>query len=269
MRELMHLMRRIDGRFAALSVIAVLACSSNGATNGQSVQPPPPPRTDPVLQTSLDGPSDVTSPTFGIGLHATVATNPANDFVTARIAGGLRADAIGERVRYPQIDAAVANVELERGTMEFWYRPNYNHNDNIKYTIAGTGNWPSPGALHFGKHNNSNQNSIFLIFYNGNGVRFEHNVAVSAYSWKAGDWLQIRITWDFNAGAGQQNLHLYLNGTELPLSGQVSRGPQPVPAESPTQLIYIGCRDAGSGSGGIIANGVYDEFRIWNRVIAP
>jgi hypothetical protein len=266
MRKSLDLIHRIDVRLAALGAIAVLACSGNGATNAQIVPPPPPSATDPVLQTSLDGPSDVISPTFGTGLRAIVATNPANDFVSARIARGLRANAVGERALYPQSDAGAANVELEHGTMDFWYQPNYDHNDNLKYTIAGTGTWTSPGALHFGKHNNSNQNAIFLIFYNGNGVRFEHNVAVSDYSWKAGEWLQIRITWDFNVAAGQQNLHLYLNGRELPLSGQVSRGPQPVPAEKPSELIYIGCRDT---SGDIPANGVYDDFRIWNRVIAP
>ena len=266
MITLLDLIHRIDARLAQLGVIAVIACSGNGATNAQIVLPPPPPATDPILQTSLDGPNDVMSPAFGAGLRAIVATNPANDFVAARIASGLRANAIGERALYPQSDGATANVELERGTMDFWYRPNYDHNDNGKYTIAGTGNWLSPGALHFGKHNSSNQNKIFLIFYNGNGVRFEHDVVVSAYSWKAGDWVQIRITWDFNVAAGQQNLHLYLNGNELPLSGQVSRGPQPVPAEKSSELIYIGCRDV---SGDIPANGVYDDFRIWNRVIAP
>ena len=53
--------------------------------------------------------------------------------------------------------------------------------------------------------------------------------------------MQIRITWDFNVAAGQQNLHLYLNGNELPLSSQVSRGPQPVPAEK-TQADLYGAR---------------------------
>jgi concanavalin A-like lectin/glucanase superfamily protein len=162
-------------------------------------------------------------------------------------------------------------VELDRGTIEFWYRPAYNNNDNNKYTIVGTGNWLStggsaPGALHLGKHNNSNNNGIFLIFYDANGVRWEHNVAVTDYSWKAGDWLLIRLTWDFGVAAGEQNLHLYINGNELRLSGQVSRGPQPVPAERPDQFMYIGSRDL---SGSIIPNGLYDEVRVWDRAVPP
>jgi hypothetical protein len=192
-----------------------------------------------------------------------------NDFVPARFANGLHADAVGERILLPQADGSTQNVELEQGTMEFWYRPGYNHNNNLKYTIVGTGNWPGGGghgSLHLGKHNSSNQNKIFLIFFDANGVRWEHNVDASDYSWKSGDWLLVRLTWDFNAPSGVQNLHLYVNGSELPLTGQVSRGPQPIPAERVDESIYIGSRDV---VGSIIANGVYDEFKIWKRVLPP
>jgi hypothetical protein len=210
------------------------------------------------------------TPALGSGASAVVSTSPLNDFVPARIGNGLRADAIGERIEYRQVGGSTQNVELDYGTIEFWYRPSYDHNDNLKYTIVGTGNWigtsVSPGSIHLGKHNNSNANAIFLIFYDANGVRWEHDVAATSYSWRAGDWLLVRFTWDFSVPAGRQNLHLYLNGVELPLTGQVSRGPQPVPAEKASEMIYIGSRDL---TGNIIPNGIYDEFRIWNRVIPP
>jgi hypothetical protein len=71
------------------------------------------------------------------------------------------------------------------------------------------------------------------------------------YSWRAGDWLRVKITWDFNVPAGEQNVHLYLNGAELPLTHQVSRGPQLVPAERASEMIYIGSRGPSTG---IISN---------------
>ena len=224
-----------------------------------------------MLYTTLDNQSAVTSPQTGSGSGAIISTVPLNDFVAARVGSGLHADAIGERVVYRQTDGQTQNVELDRGTIEFWYRPAYNNNDNNKYTIVGTGNWlstggSSPGAIHLGKHNSSNNNGIFLIFYDANNVRWEHDVAVTDYSWRAGDWLLIRLTWDFGVAAGQQDLHLYINGNELRLTGQVARGPQPVPAERQDQFIYIGSRDLG---GVIIPNGLYDEVRIWDRAVPP
>jgi hypothetical protein len=223
---------------------------------------------DPVLYTTLDGPASVTSPTLGTGIGSSISTLPSNDFVAARVSGGLHTDSPGERAAFRQLDGAMQNVEMEHGTMELWYRPDYNHNDNLKYDIAGTGNWNAPGAWHLGKHNNSNQNSIFLIVHDANGTRYEHDVLVSNYSWKAGDWLLIRVTWDFNLPPGQQNMHLYVNGNELPLTGQVTRGTLPMPAEKSDELIHIGGRGIARG-GSISARGLYDEVRIWNRVIPP
>jgi len=260
-------------------VVALCAwsCGSDPVSAGTQNPPPgtpPPPNapSDLVMYTTLDGPSAVMSPASGSGTGITIETLPSNDFVAARYGSGLRTNAIAERILIPQTDGQTQNVELERGTIEFWYRPNYDHNNNLKYTIVGTGNWhgmnasSGVGSLHLGKHNLSNQNMIFLIFYDANAVRWEHNVVASAYGWKAGDWLLMRLTWDFNVAPGVQNLHLYINGAELPLTGEVSRGPQPIPAERSSERMYIGARDV---QGGIIADGIYDEFKVWNRVIPP
>lgn len=254
-------------------LLILLACSSGSPTGGPTSQLPntplPAPATGAILYTTLDDAASVLTPAAGAGIGAAIASAPANDFVPARVANGFHADAIGERILLRQFDGTRQNVELERGTMEFLYRPAYSHNDNLKYTIAGTGSWGSPpsrGSLHFGKHNNSNGNDIFLIFFDAAGTRYEHNVRAANYGWRAGDWLLVRITWDFSVAPGVQNLHLYLNGTELPLTGQVARGPQQVPAEKASEMLYIGSRDT---AGSIIPNGVYDEFRIYDRVLPP
>lgn len=222
----------------------------------------------PLLQTTLDDISAVMHPKYGIGTHASISTSPSNNFVPGHRANGLLANASGERALYPQADQGVQNVELDRGTMDFWYRPNYDHNNNVKYTIAGTGSWhhPVPNGLHFGKHNASNQNQLFLLYFDPNGARQEANVPATDYSWKAGTWQHITITWDFTVAPGVQNLHIYLNDVDLPLSGTVTRGPRTMPAESSNEFLYIGARDP---QGTIIANGVYDQFRVFNRVIAP
>ncbi|MGQ0767449.1 MAG: LamG-like jellyroll fold domain-containing protein [Gemmatimonadota bacterium] len=247
----------------------LLVACSGGTTTITPIPPPLPPSSSPILYSTLDGPADVAAPTIGSGSGALITTLPANDFVSARVVNGLRTDAAGEHATFRQIDGGLQNIELERGTMEFWYRPAYDHNDNGKYDIAGTGRWLSPGAWHLGKHNHTNQNAIFLILYDGSGTRFEHNVPVANYSWKAGDWVHVRVTWDFNVAAGTPNLRLYLNGNELALTGEVARGPRAMPAENPLETVYIGSRGAGTASTSIIARGDYDELRVWNRVVPP
>lgn len=224
--------------------------------------------TAPLLQTTLDDVKSVFNPKYGVGAHATITTSPANNFVAGRRGNGLMAHASGERILYPQVENGVQNVELDKGTMDFWYKPNYDSNNNVKYTIAGTGSWhhPVPNGLHFGKHNASNQNQLFLLYFDPDGTRQEANVRASDYSWKAGTWQHITISWDFTVATGVQNLHIYLNDVDLPLSGTVMRGPRTMVAESPNEFIYIGARDP---NGTIIANGVYDQFRIFDRALKP
>jgi len=213
---------------------------------------------------SLDDVSSVTA------LGGTVSTVPTNDFVAAQVGNGLKTDAVGERALIPQLDGANRNIETEHGTIEFWFRPDFDHTFNFKYTIIGTGTWKpantTTSSWHFGHHNQSNGRELFLIFNDANSVRWEHNVALSNYSWNAGEWKLFRITWDFTVPAGEQNLHVYMDGTELPLRNQVARGPQPVHDERSTEMIYVGSRDL---TGSIPAAGVYDEVRIWDTAIPP
>ncbi len=74
------------------------------------------------------------------------------------------------------------------------------------------------------------------------------------------------MTWDFSTAVGERNLHLYINGQELPLTGQVSTGQHTLPSESAASRIHVG---AGDLSGVIPAGGVYDEVGIWDRVLLP
>lgn len=256
-----------------VATCGVLACSTDATVApaplvDAAVASPAVSAATPLLYTTLDDAAAVSRPVFGSGVGATVVSVPSNSFIPAMFAGGVQLDANGERVSYPQVANGVKNIELDRGTMDFWFRPNFASDDNVKYTIAGTGNWTSikpKGSFHFGKHNLSNYNKLFLIFFDANGVRYEHNVTTADYHWNAGSWQHVTITWNFRNRREAQNMHLYLNGRELPLSHQVSRGPQLLPPEQPGQDIYIGSR----GQGNINADGTYDEFRIYDTVVPP
>lgn len=248
--------------------LLIVGCAADTA-GPNTVPPPPPPPPPPVGQISYASMDDVTSIS---ALGGTVVTTPANDFVTGRTGMGLRADDIGERALIPQVAGGTRNIENERGTLEFWYQPNYDATANAKYTIAGTGTWKAnnqtAGSIHLGHHNDSNNRALFLILFDANGVRWEHDAPLSNYGWSAGEWKLIRITWDMNVAAGERNLHLYIDGQEIGLVGEVSRGPQPAADESPSEMIYIGARDTPT-NGNIPAGGVYDDVRIWDSAIPP
>jgi len=246
---------------------AVVTATSEGqsGTAAVTVQTPAP-----IFHSTLDDLQALTTPLVGAGAGAEVNTSPPNDFVAAMAGNGVNTDAVGERVLIPQTDGTQQNVELDKGTIEFWYRPGYDHDDGVKYTIAGTGNWFTPGSWHFGQHNASNNGELFVIYFNAQAQITQNNVVFTDYSWSAGQWILIRITWDWTVAPGVQNLHLYFDGQEVPFTqtanGPVSTGVRSTGAESNTSYVYLGSRDL---TGNIGSLGVYDEVRIWDVVYPP
>ena len=223
-----------------------------------------------IFQSSLDDPNSVANPMVGVTGNYIISSSPANDFSLGYNNGmGFNADAVGEFIRFPQTVGGHSNVNPSKGTVEFWYQPNYNSNNATKYTIFGTGDWHAPGSVHLGKHNPSNNNALFLIFFDSAGTFYHNNVIASNFSWSANEWVLVKMTWDFTVAVGEQNLHLYLNGVEAPITatgnGAVETGPKTMPPANPNSDIYIGSRDL---QGNIIAGGIYDEIRIFDGPIA-
>lgn len=75
-----------------------------------------------LLQSSLDDVSAIVSPTVGLGGTTTLM---ATDFVTVEGRLGAQFVGAGKVVSFPAAVGSVQNIELDRGEVEFWYRPNY------------------------------------------------------------------------------------------------------------------------------------------------
>jgi len=101
--------------------------------------------------------------------------------------------------------------------------------------------------------------------FNAVGAIKEVDVPVSAYSWAANQWIQMRVTWDFAAAAGVQSTHIYLNGIEPSYGFNTLKGPLTMPQESATQYLYIGNRSTNTPH----ANGIIDEFVVYDAPVAP
>jgi parallel beta-helix repeat protein len=152
-------------------------------------------QTPPLLYTTLDNAASVSSPASGTGTGSSVQTTPANDFVTGKAGNGVRIDASGEYVRFAQTDGSVQNVELDQGTVDLWYQPSYAHTDGLRHSIVGIGTWGS-GGIFLEKNNASNNNNLTVYTFDSSGNFKPTNVPPSSYSWQAGDWVHLRLTWD-------------------------------------------------------------------------
>lgn len=210
-----------------------------------------------LLNTSLGSTAEVSTPNVGTGTGSSV--NGAT-FVAGQIGNGVLIDAPGEYIRYQQTDGSVQNVELDRGTIEFWYRPSYNHNDGQEHNIFMIGGWNVPGSVLLWKRAN---NVLNLAIFPSSGFK---DLDISTYSWTANQWVKIRVTWDSTVAAGTQAAHVYINGVEPAYSYYGINGPFSMPAESATSYIYIGNRDAANTNN---AAGVIDELVIANAPLTP
>jgi hypothetical protein len=108
-------------------------------------------------------------------------------------------------------------------------------------------------------------NVLGVTCFDASGNRSDTDVASTSYSYTPGTPVNMRITWDFTVGPSVPNIHIYLNGVELPPL-YFGSGPKSMPAESASNFIFIGHRGDTSGFHG---NGVFDELVIYPTVIAP
>ena len=221
-----------------------------------------------LLNTTLDNPSAVTNPLSGTGVGSSVSTNPGNDFTSALYGNGIRLDATSEYVRFVQKNG-VQNIELDKGTMDFWYLPAYSSTDGLRHAIISVGNFPSAGSMRIYKDNNvgGNSNSLGFVFVNSTGKYLGAYVTQNFYSWTSGQWVHIRATWDFTVASGIQNMHLYIDGTERQYGfAGPKKGSTQMPTEDPLKYIYVG-HQPGSVLGA--TNGIVDEFVILDRAEPP
>lgn len=219
----------------------------------------------PLLHTTLDDITSVSNPVYGTGAGSSVNTTPTNDFVLGHSGNGIRVDGGSEYVRFQESDGSTQNVELDKGTVDFWYQPNYNKNDGVSHRIFSIGPSGQPGSIGLYKRVAAYGNDLYVIITTGTGNNRETAVSGTSFNWNAGQWVNIRVTWDSTVAAGVQNTRFYIDGNELSYTF-FSTGPFTMPAESPSNYIYIGSITATEQR---TATGVLDEFMIYPVPMTP
>lgn len=219
----------------------------------------------PLLYTTLNNLITVTTPSNGTGAGASIKTTPARDFVTGHDQKGIRINAKNEYVRFRELSGGIQNVELDQGTVDFWYQPAYLNTDGLPYRIFGIGPLNGAGSIALHKRNGSVNNDLIVQIRDNANQTLATSVAPPNYSWVAGQWVNLRVTWDSKVAPGIQNTRIYLDGQE-PVYTTFSTGPFTMRAEASTQYIYVG--NAGASTG-FHANGVLDDFAVYGVVLLP
>ena len=263
-------------RIAALQLCAALLASSAACFHSDSSSPepevparpsssPPAATAVPLLYSRLNNQATVATPANGSGLGYTIKTTPARDFVAGYNVNGIRINAKNEYVRFREKNGTVQNVELDQGTVDFWYQPFYASTDGQAYRIFGIGPLNAAGSIALHKRIGTSNNELAVQIRDNANRTLATVVRPPNYSWVPGQWVNIRVTWDSKVGANVQNTRVYLDGQE-PVYAAFSTGPFTMRAEATTQFIYVG--NAGASTG-FHANAILDEFMIYGTVLSP
>ena len=191
-----------------------------------------------LLQSSLDEQAAITNPVSGSGGSSTLLPS---DFVPAQVGNGAHFSGANKVAMFP-----ASNIDLDRGEVSFWYRPNYEAElDDIQHHLMVVGDVYNPPNLIL-----TEADSLQLTFTDAGWNNYGTAAPWRADLWDAGQWVHIRAVWD---RAGADPLQLYVDGMRVDGGGT---GGWNVSVNS---SIFVG---AGDGSGAFSADGAIDELII-------
>ena len=151
----------------------------------------------------------------------------------------------------------VANAS--EGTIEFWYKPNFDRVGNYAtqhWTFVELGN-PFNNGIVIQIDSANNFRALYwgdkIATQNVTETNYEDGIGVSASSWEAGEWRHIATTWNQNG-----DLALYVNGVLIGKRVGVLRLGN---LATNAKLTISRAADP--------ANGAFDEFRVSDRARTP
>jgi hypothetical protein len=216
--------------------------------------------------TLQNGPA-VTAPNVGTGGSVIGADFPAG---LGRFGEGARFDLDGEYVSLP----SAGNFNPAEGAIEFWYRPFYDYGggdpDPDEHGLFGY--FIDANNFFYASHDPAgaagpDEGLKFEVSFGG-GANYAKVVlgagAGFTEHWRANEWVHLRFVW--KAHPVTPRLEIYING-KLATPSAASTGSYTTAA--PTEAnFYIGDRERNNVFTNR-ANGIIDEFRIYNSADAP
>jgi hypothetical protein len=148
---------------------------------------------------TLENAAAVTAPDIG-GAGSVVG---APSFVPARYGGGVGIAASTQYVAFPTGD-----FDKAKGAVEFWYRATWNSADGVHHDLCGF----SDGVGHVFVLEKPVGNTLDFSILVG-GIFSRLRISAADYSWRADDWVHIRLEWDDTLPLATQQ-RILLNGVE-------------------------------------------------------
>jgi hypothetical protein len=207
-----------------------------------------------LLHSTLDDASAIMTPGVGIGGRT---SHTAGSFVAGYsgsaapfVRGGDACD-LPHSVTFPVRRGEQRNIDLGRGTLEFWYQPNYDAlaSDAQHILVSVSVDGYNPPFLQLDM-------SGQLTLTARERDNTDHAVRVDRLPlWLAGTWTHLRIVWDSQHPT--DSLQIYVNEERLDAGG-VAGGWSLEPAPEGMQIMVGGIAPCGQ----VLADGAIDELII-------
>jgi hypothetical protein len=211
--------------------------------------PTAPSYTGTMLMSTLDSFSAITSPASGpagtyVGLYS-------SDFVAGQVGSGVSFTRNGARVSFGYDRASLADA-LKAGEIELWYKPSYASNapDDRSHAIVVIGDIYNPPALIIDE-----SDSLGVAVIDSSWQRQRAATDWRAPTFAAGQWVQIKATWD--SAASGDAIKLYVNGQRVDRGG--ARGGWNIGDGPKLPAVTVGAADA---VGSYTASGVIDQLSL-------
>ncbi len=182
-----------------------------------------------------------------VGTAGSVVGLAAGDFVAARYGKGVRISANTQYVAF-----STSDFDRAKGAVEFWYQPTYNSADGVHHDICGF----SDGVSNVFVLEKTVGNTLDFVILES-GLLSRVRVAATDYSWRANDWVHIRLEWDDTLPLATQQ-RLFLNGVEPVHTDPVND------YNSGTLTVQPAFRFGNIDGDATFAPGVFDEIHLYN-----
>jgi len=215
-----------------------------------------PPQGTPLFYSTLDDLASIQSPAVGDGSGANAV--PDNLFFTAQCGNGIAIQGAGQYVAIKQ-----TNIALDKGSLDFWIKPNWNHTDNMVHNLFATAAW-NLGGIKIRKADNSNSNHFQVQLVDANQTVHETAVAPTQYSLSQGVLTRITIFWSF--GTQGPNTMIWFDKVPVAKYAQQPIGSKAAPSTNASAMLTIGADGTGDQSP---ANALIDDFKIYTFGLNP
>ena len=153
----------------------------------------------------------------------------------------------------------LTNILTEAGTIEFWFKPDWDGSDPEDYRLFDAGT----GSIYFfiakgANHADINPEDFGLYFEDASDADWQDIEFNPDGVIVAGQWYHIAATWEFGGGSA----FLYINGEEMATSPNMLGD---FPALNPNMrfglevIVYVASRNG--------AKGVIDDIAVYNRAL--